>query len=110
MANSYKILYQYLPTDTAAHSQNAVGTGLSQIISSLVISNVTASDTTASVYVNSGGAGTTISDALLYNVPIKASSTIALSLGITLAATDVISFQSGTGSALNFTAFGSELS
>jgi hypothetical protein len=109
MATSYKILYQYTPSDTSAHSQTAVSSGVSQIISSLVIANVTASDAAASVYVKSGAAGTAIQNAILYNVIIEANSSVALSLGITLTATDVISFQSGTATALTFTAFGTEI-
>lgn len=108
MAAAYKILYQASPN--TSYDGAAVGVGKSQVISSIVVANVTTSDATARIHARIAGAATAISNALVYNVTIPANTSVAFTLGITLAATDQLTFVSGTGSALTFTAFGSEIS
>lgn len=110
MATAYKVLGQAAPSSTANADLITVGSGKSQVISSLVITNTTASATTARVFVRVAGATAAASNAVLYDVAISANSVNAFTLGITLAATDVVTVQTASSNALTFTAFGSEIS
>ena len=108
MATTFKVLGQSAPTDTNAATLYTVGTGKSAIISTIAIANVAATATTASVYVRQAGAAVADSNAIVRNVAITGNSTIALTLGITLAAGDVISVATGMANVLTFHAFGQE--
>jgi hypothetical protein len=110
MAFTYKVLGVSAPADTSNADLYTVGSGKSAVVSTLAISNVTAAAVAARVYVRVAGATAAVGNALVYDTSIAANSTTALSLGITLAATDVITVRSATGAALSFFAFGSEVS
>lgn len=110
MPTTYKILGQSAPTSTANADLITVPSAKSQIISSLVIANTTTAVATARVFVRIAGAAAAASNAVIYDVNIAANSVASFSLGITLAATDVVTVQTGTANALTFTAFGTELS
>jgi hypothetical protein len=110
MAVAYKVLGVAAPSGTTNVDLYTVGAGKSAVISTLAISNVTASQTTAQVYVRVAGATAAVGNALVYNTVILPNSTTAFTIGITLAATDVITVQTATANALTFFAFGSELS
>ena len=110
MATAYKVLGQSAPTGTSNTDLITVGSGKSQVISSLVIANTTGSAATARVFVRIAGATAAAANAVIYDAAIGANSTNAFTLGITLAATDVVTVQTGTADALTFTAFGSEIS
>ena len=75
-----------------------------------MLTNITAAAATYRIFVRVAGAAATNSQALAYDVSAAANSTTAITVGLTLNATDVITVQSGTGSALTFQAFGSEIS
>ena len=108
-SNTYKILGQSAPSTTSNTDLITVGASKSQVISSLVIANTTTATATARVFARIAGAAAAASNAVVYDVAIPGASTATFTLGITLAATDVLTVRSGTGSALTFTAFGSEL-
>jgi hypothetical protein len=109
MATTYKILGQSAPTGTTNADLYTVGSGKSAVVSTLSISNVTATAATARVFIRVAGATAAASNALVYDTSIAANSTTALTLGLTLAATDVITVRTGTANALTFQAFGSEI-
>lgn len=110
MATAYKILGQSAPANTSNADLITVGSGKSQVVSSLVIANTTSSAATCRVFARVAGATAAASNAVMYDVSIAANSLNAFTLGITLAATDVLTIQTGTSNALTFTAFGSEIS
>ena len=110
MASAYKILGQSAPADTNNADLITVGTGKQQIVSTLVIATTTATAATARVFARIGGAAAAASNAIVYDTSIAANSTTALTLGITLDATDKLTIRTGTANALTFTAFGSEIS
>ena len=110
MATTYKILGQSAPANTSNADLISVGALKSQIISTLVIANVTATAATARIFVRIAGAAAAVSNAILYDASIPANSSANFTLGITLAATDVLSVRTSTASALTFTAFGTEIS
>ncbi len=110
MANTtYKVLGQALTASTANADLYTVPASTEVIVSTLTISNVTATAATARVFIRVAGAAAATSNAILYDVSIPGNSVQAFTLGITLAATDKITVQNGTSSALTFQAFGAEL-
>jgi hypothetical protein len=110
MATTYKILGQSAPASTANADLITVGALKSQIVSTLHIANTTASDATCRVFVRIAGAAAATTNAILYDVTVPANGLYALTEGITLATTDVITVRTGTSNALTFTAFGTEIS
>lgn len=105
----YKVLGQLSPTTIAENSFAAVGAGKAYVISTLTVSNITAANayTTVSICVN--GAATSNANTLLKDVLIPANSMQAFTLGIALAAGDVVRVTSGTANALTFQLFGTEI-
>ena len=106
---TYKILGQSAPASTANADLITVGASKSQVVSTLNIANTTATDATCRVFARIAGAAAAASNALVYDAPVPANGFLSLTLGITLAATDVITVRTGTANALTFTAFGTEL-
>lgn len=110
MPTAYKILGQSAPTVTTNVDLITVGAGKSQVISTLIIANSTSTDATCRVFARIGGAAAATGNAIIYDVTIPGNGLQAFTLGITLAATDVLTVRTGTANSLTFTAFGSEIS
>jgi hypothetical protein len=108
MANAYKILGQAVPATSS--DIITVGAGKSQVVSTLVVANTTSSAATVRVYARIAGAAAATSNAIIYDVTVLGNTTQTYTMGITLAATDVLTVVSGTSGALTVTAFGSEIS
>ena len=109
MANTYKILGQSNPTTTANANLYTVPSGTAAVISSLVVTNVTDTEALVNVFVRENGASATTSNSILYEVPVAKNSVAAFTLGITMAAGDIITVRSATANAVAFHAFGSEV-
>jgi hypothetical protein len=107
MPNAYKILGQAAPATSS--DLITVPSGRSQVVSTLVVANTTASAATVRVHARIAGAAAATSNALIYDASILGNSTVTFTLGITLAATDVLTVVSGTSGALTATAFGNEI-
>lgn len=108
MAIAYKVLGQINP---AANTQTPVYTtpaGTSTIISTVAICNLSNIATTFSLAVQVAGAALASKQYLNYNTPLPGNDTITLTIGMTLAATDVLSANSAS-STVSFNAFGSEI-
>lgn len=105
----YKVLGQLSPTNTTENSFSAPGTGKAWVISTLAISNITATNAYATVNICVGGAASSNTNTLLKDVLIPANSMNAFTIGIAMAATDVIRVTSGTANALTFQIFGTEI-
>jgi hypothetical protein len=110
MPTAYKILGQTAPAVTTNVDLITVSAAQSEIISTLVITNTTATAATCRVFARIAGAAAATTNAIIYDVSIAGNGVQAFTLGITLAATDVLTVRSGTANALTFTAFGTELS
>jgi hypothetical protein len=109
MASHYKILGQAAPTDTNTADAYTVPLLTDTIVSSIVVANTTATSANARVFVRNNGATAATSNAVVYDVAVAANSTIALTLGITIDAGDVISVRTSTANALTFHVFGQEI-
>jgi len=106
----YKVLGQSAPSTTSNADLYTVPASTSAIVSTLVIANTTTSDATARVFVRVAAAAAAASNAIVYDSNVPANGFITLTLGITLATTDVITVRTGTANALTFQAFGSQVS
>jgi hypothetical protein len=109
MATTYKVLGQSNPAATTLTSLYTVPSSTSAVISTITVSNISASAITYRIAVRPAGAAINAKHYLVYDASLAANATVALTLGITLATTDVISvYASDTNAA--FGAFGSEIS
>lgn len=109
MATNYKVLGQSNPAATTATSLYTVPAATQTIVSTVVIANLAAVTATFRIAVRVAGAALANSQYVAYDVSVGANDSTALTLGITLGATDVITVYGSTAN-LTFTAFGSELS
>ena len=108
MATTYKVLGQANPSATTATTLYTVPSATQAVVSTIVICNQTSSAATFRISVRPAGASQTAAMYIAYDVTVGASDSTALTLGITLGATDVITVYGSTAT-LSFTAFGSEI-
>ena len=109
MPTTYKVLGQSNPSATTATSLYTVPASTSAVISTIVIANQTATAATFRIAVRPAAATLAALHYVAYDITVGASDTTALTLGITLATTDVITVYAST-STLSFHAYGSEIS
>lgn len=108
MATTYKVLGQSNPSATTATTLYTVPASTQAVVSTIVIANLTATAATFRIAVRVAGATLANSQYVAYDITVGASDSTALTLGITLNATDVITVYGSTAN-LTFTAFGSEI-
>lgn len=109
MATTYKVLGQSNPAATTATTLYTVPAATSTVVSTIVVCNQTATAATFRISVRQLGAVQTAAMYVAYDITVGASDSTALTLGLTLAATDVITVYGSTAT-LSFAAFGSEIS
>jgi hypothetical protein len=108
MATAHKVLGQSAPAATTLTTLYTVPAATSAISSTLCIANRGLA-TTFRVAVRPAGAAIADQHYIAYDSPLDIGESIFLTLGMTLAATDVVSVYAGT-TTLSFSLFGSELS
>ena len=109
MPTTYKVLAQSNPSATTATTLYTVPSATSSVVSTITICNQAASAGTYRIAVRPGGATLAASQYVAYDVAIAANDTTALTLGITLATTDVVTVYASSAT-MSFAAFGSEIS
>lgn len=109
MATVYKVLGQSNPAATTLTDLYTVPSATSAIISTINVCNLSGSIDSFRIAVRPAGATISNEHYIAYDVSVPAYDSISLTLGITLATTDVISVYAGT-TTLSFNAFGSEIS
>jgi glucose-6-phosphate dehydrogenase assembly protein OpcA len=102
-----KVLGQINPSATTATTLYTVPSAKSAVVSSLTICNQTATAATFRIAVRPAGATLAAVHYVAYDVTVGASDTTALTLGITLATTDVVTVYASTAT-LSFHAYGDE--
>lgn len=107
MADTLKILGQLATAATTEATLYTVPAATSAIVSTLTVCNRGTSATTFRIAFDQGGGGVATKDYLYYDHPIRANETFAATMGITLAATDLVRVYAGN-SDLTFQAFGLE--
>ena len=109
MAYAYKVLGQSAPSATTATDVYTVGSGKQAIISTITVANRSAVGVTYRIAIRPAGATLANQHYIAYDVALAANDTTALTLGITLTATDVVTVYASTAN-LSFGIFGSEIS
>jgi hypothetical protein len=107
MPNAYKVLGQ-LASTTSAVALYTCPSSTEAVISTIVIANRSASDRTFTIILRPNDETLADKHYLAKDITVGASDTTALTLGITMDATDKLSI-SGSTTDLSFTAFGSEI-
>lgn len=107
---AYKVLGQVAASATTEQELYTVPSASSAVVSTIVVANRATSARTYRIAVKPTS-GTTLADQhyIAYDVAIAANDSVALTLGITLAAGNSIRVYASAASSLTFTAFGSEL-
>lgn len=109
MPETYKILGQVAATANTTHNVYTVPASTQAVISSIVIVNRNNSaNCTYRVAAQQAGAALANQHYLAFDAPIAALDTVALSLGVTLGNTDIISVYSANSN-LSFSVFGTEI-
>ena len=109
MATAYKVLGQSNPSATTATSLYTVPAATEAIVSTLTVCNQNASAGTYRIAVRPAGAALAKQHYVAYDVSLPGNASDTLTLGITLAATDVVTVYASSAD-FSFAAFGSELS
>lgn len=102
-----KVLGQSNPAATTATTLYTVPSAKQAVVSSLVVANLTATAATFRIAVRPAGASLANQHYIAYDITVGASDSTALTLGITLATTDVLTVYASTAN-LSFNAFGDE--
>jgi len=108
MAITYRVLGQINPTANTQANIYTVPAATSTIISTVSICNLANTATSFSIAVQPAGAALTSKNYINFNTPLPANDTITLTIGMTLATTDVLSANAAS-STVSFNAFGSEI-
>lgn len=108
MANAYKVLGQVNPAATTATTLYTVPSSTSTVVSTINVCNQSASAGTFRIAIRPAGATLAAQHYLSYDTVIAANDSIALTIGVTLATTDVITVYANTAT-MSFAAFGTEI-
>jgi uncharacterized membrane protein len=108
MAITYKVLAQSAPSATTNTDIYTVGAGKQTVISTIAVCNRGASTATYRIAIRVAGATIANEDYITYDANVPANDTISLTLGVTLAATDVITVYASNAD-LSFNLFGTEI-
>lgn len=109
MAQAHKVLAQSKPSATTLTDAYTVPASTQTIVSTVAICNQSATPTTFRFSVAVAGLADTAKQYIAYDAPIDGNQTITLTIGITLAATDVLRVYN-TLATLSFNVFGVEIS
>jgi hypothetical protein len=107
MATTYKVLGQALSSASTTTSLYTVPANTSTIVSTLSICNQGPA-TTIRTSVRPAGVPLAPQHYVLYEVTLPANDTLFFTIGLTLAATDVVSIYAGTSN-VSFNLYGSEI-
>lgn len=109
MPTTYKVLGQVAPSATTLTTLDTVPSATQAVVSTIVVCNRAATAATFRIAIRPAGATLSNEHYIAYDASIAANDTTALTIGVTLAATDVISVYASSAN-LSFNAFGSEIS
>jgi len=107
MATTYKVLGQSNPAATTLTTLYTVPVANSAVCSTLAVANLNTS-TTFRIAIRPGGAAVANQHYIAYDTPVNQYDTVFLTLGVTLAANDVVSVYAGSAN-VAFNLFGSEI-
>jgi hypothetical protein len=108
MASTYKVLAQSAPSATTNTDVYTVGSGKSAVVSTITVCNRDTSSATYRIAVRPLGATIANQHYIAYGATVPANDTINLTIGVTLAATDVVTVYTSTAN-LSINLFGAEI-
>lgn len=108
MPQTHKVLGQSNPAATTLTTLYTVPASTQSIVSTVSVCNLASSATTYRIAVRPAGDAIANAQYLAYDVAIPANDTVVLTLGLSLAATDVVSVYAGSTS-LAFHLYGVEI-
>ena len=109
MPTAYKVLGQVAPSATTNTTLETVPSATQAVVSTITVCNRAATAATFRIAVRPSGATLANEHYIAYDSTVAANDIVALTIGITLAATDVITVYASSAN-LSFNAFGSEIS
>ncbi len=109
MPTTYKVLGQVAPSATTNTTLDTVPSATQCVVSTIAVCNRAATAATYRIAVRPAGATIANEHYIAYDAPIAANNSTFITVGVTLAATDVITVYASTAN-LSFSAFGSEIS
>jgi hypothetical protein len=108
MATTYKVLGQSAPSATTDTDLYTVPAATSTVVSTITVCNRSAVSVTYRIAVRPAGASIANQHYIAYDIALAANDTTALTLGVSLATTDVVTVYASTAN-LTFNIFGSEI-
>lgn len=108
MAQTLKVLGQALPAAATLTDLYVVPAAASASCSSVIVCNQVATATSFRIAVAKAGAANASAQYVYFDLPLAASDTFIATIGMTLAATDVVRVYSASGS-VSFNLFGAEV-
>lgn len=108
MATTYKVLGQVNPSANSDTTLYTVPGSTSAVVSTLNVCNQAATAATFRIAIRPAGASLAAQHYIAYDAGVPANDSVALTLGITLAATDVITVRANS-TTVSFNVFGSEI-
>lgn len=109
MPTTYKVLGQVAPSATTATTLYTVGASRSTVVSTIAVCNRAATAATYRIAIRPVGATLANEHYIAYDSTVAANDSTMLTIGVTLATTDVITVYASTANT-SFSAFGSEIS
>ena len=109
MATTYKVLGQSAPSATTATTLYTVPSSTSTVVSTIAVCNRAATAATYRVAIRPAGATLANEHYIAYDSTLAANDSTMITIGVTLAATDVITVYASTANT-SFSVFGSEIS
>lgn len=109
MADTRKSLFQSYPAAGVLTDAYTVGSSKAVVVSTIYVSNRDALASTFRISIAVAGAADSAAQYIYYDEPVFGKHSFALTVGLTLSATDVLRVYSGSG-ALAFNGFGVETS
>jgi hypothetical protein len=108
MPNTYKVLGQVAPSATTATTAYTVPSSAQAVVSTIVVANRSTSTITYRIAVRPDGATLANNHYIAFDVPLGANDSVALTLGLTLGDTDVVTVYASTADT-SFSLYGSEI-
>ncbi len=108
MATTYKVLGQSAPSATTDTTLYTVPASTQAVVSSIIVCNRSATAITYRVAVRPAGAAIANQHYVAYDVALAANDSVALTLGLTIDATDVITVRASTADS-SVSAYGTEI-
>jgi hypothetical protein len=109
MPTTYKVLGQVIPTANTLTTVYTVPSSTNTIVSTIVIANPGPTATTYRIAIRPAGAAIDQKHYIAYDISVPTLDSVAMTIGVTLSATDVVSVESFSG-LVSFNLFGSEIS